>query len=142
MSKLVLRSTLATRIARQSLNDRMNLCSKCEKPVSFEEDVCSVGSEIYHPKCFRCAECNKAIKPNEYMLQNGENTCFDCYNNNELRTCAKCGEMIQGESMLGLKFNGSKLFIGASGFQQNLCGLIALSYLSPIKCDSDAKQIF
>ena len=95
----------------------MGVCSKCDKSVEVE-DGCVVGNLTYHRRCFACAGCKRAIKPSEYMIQDGENICFDCYNRNEIKTCTKCGDLIQGEwrlprnSFITIKLFGESLACG------------------------------
>lgn len=55
-----------------------NKCPKCDKPVYFAEEVKAIG-KVWHNRCLKCFQCNKALDPGSINDRNGAVYCKMCY---------------------------------------------------------------
>eukprot|EP00741_Cyanophora_paradoxa_P005258 tig00000865_g5097.t1 len=69
-------------------------CDKCEKPIT-ESVVEALGGRHFHPECFRCGQCEKAIEGG-FVEKDEKAFCEECFTKYNLPECAKCGVPIEG----------------------------------------------
>ena len=80
-------------------------CAKCSMPISNGQSTV-FDEKKYHPECFRCYQCDKAITDREFHTQDGKLCCIQCYNKYLAPRCAKCSMPISnGQSTV---FDGKK----------------------------------
>lgn len=63
-------------------------CSKCTKPITGE--CCYALERAFHPTCFACAACKKALNNDNFHLEDGAPYCVQCFEKLFSTKCAGC----------------------------------------------------
>ena len=72
----------------------MPTCAGCHKPI-VGEYVSALGAD-WHPGCFRCAGCGRAIGGAPFVEHEGKAYHSECYHERFSPRCAGCGQPIVG----------------------------------------------
>ncbi|CAG0890750.1 unnamed protein product [Cyprideis torosa] len=81
------------------------LCGQCNKKCSGE--VLRVQDKYFHPGCFQCKVCHRALAQGGFFCHEGQFFCPEDYQRQAGTKCAGCGEFVEGEvvSALGKYFH-------------------------------------
>ena len=63
-------------------------CEGCGEPI-VEEGITAMGHK-YHPACFQCTTCRKAIDGGKFYQKDAKPYCEDCYAKQFTPECAVC----------------------------------------------------
>lgn len=72
----------------------MTTCHGCRKPISGQ--YITALDRSWHPACFRCAGCGRAIGDERFFTQNDQPYHANCYHTRFSPRCAGCGQPITG----------------------------------------------
>ncbi|CAF3814642.1 unnamed protein product [Rotaria sp. Silwood1] len=79
-------------------------CARCQKSFPAGSRITEFDGKQYHPECFSCGDCKKAITSQFYPFNN-EYLCSACHEARFPRKrCAKCGSLI---TSAGITFAGA-----------------------------------
>ena len=91
------RSDVAAQIFAKNPNpNSFGICGKCGEDVPRQGEGCTtVGSEVYHKDCFKCAECDVRLEGIVYYNPStGKPNCQQC-NDQTLHRCQACSGIIK-----------------------------------------------
>ncbi|ELP84900.1 LIM domain containing protein unc-97, putative [Entamoeba invadens IP1] len=80
-----------------------NPCTKCNKNIVGE--IVDVDEGVFHPACFVCSNCGCSLLDEEYLEDEGELYCDDCYKECCGPRCYYCKQPIEDQA---IQFNNRK----------------------------------
>lgn len=85
-------------------------CGACDELI-FVREYCLAEERTYHIKHFCCFECDEPLAGKQYVMENNQPICIDCYEKLKAERCTDCGYVIapdeQGVSLQELHWHAS-----------------------------------
>lgn len=73
----------------------MPKCAGCHSPI-LQQPTSAMGKQ-WHPQCFKCCDCRKALNPSNFRENGGKPFCDDCFHNKFSQKCAGCNTPIKDQ---------------------------------------------
>ncbi|XP_017773439.1 PREDICTED: uncharacterized protein LOC108560419 [Nicrophorus vespilloides] len=94
-------------------------CNACDELILCKE-YCLAQHETYHVKHFCCFECDSQLAGNNYLVENKQPVCLECYDKLMADKCAKCLRVIGAEEQ-GVNIKGSHFHATDDCFRCQTC---------------------
>ncbi|XP_067949220.1 LIM and senescent cell antigen-like-containing domain protein 1 isoform X2 [Watersipora subatra] len=75
---------------------KVAICSRCNEGFSSSEKIVNSGGEVWHPRCFVCAQCFQPFPDGVFYEFEGRKYCEHDFQVLYAPCCNKCGEFVIG----------------------------------------------
>lgn len=100
-------------------------CAACDELI-FVREYCLAEDRTFHVKHFCCFECDEPLAGKQYIMENNQPNCVDCYEKLKAEKCTDCGFVIgpeeQGVSLQGLHWHATPQCFACKYCRKGLLG--------------------